>query len=148
MTVDELCERHRRVALDVNVFMYLFESSGPLAQAAIAVVNAVSAGRLVGVVSSVALTEVVVRPVQMGDDTTGERYVDSIRSIENLHVVPATVEIAAEAGFIRGRTGLTLADALHVATARVAGASVLITNDRRVRSIPKLEVVQLADLVA
>jgi len=62
MTVDELCERHRRVALDVNVFMYLFESSGPLAQAAIAVVNAVSAGRLVGVVSSVALTEVVVRP--------------------------------------------------------------------------------------
>jgi hypothetical protein len=103
MTVDELCERHRRVAFDVNVFIYLFESSGPLAQAAIAVVNAVSAGRLVGVVSSVALTEVVVRPVQMGDDTTGERYVDSIRSIENLHVVPATIEIAVEAGFVRGR---------------------------------------------
>jgi predicted nucleic acid-binding protein len=62
--------------------------------------------------------------------------------------VPATVEIAVEAGFVRGRTGLTLADALHVATARIAGASVLVTNDRRVRSLPRLEVVQLADLVA
>jgi predicted nucleic acid-binding protein len=37
---------------------------------------------------------------------------------------------------------------VHVATARVAGASVLVTNDRRVRSLPKLDVVQLVDLVA
>jgi predicted nucleic acid-binding protein len=148
MTVDELCERHRRVAFDANVFVYLFESTGNLAAAAIAVVNAVSARRLTGVVSSVAMAEVIVRPVRMGDDTMGERYADAIRSIENLHVVPVTLEIAAEAGFVRGRTSLTLADAVHVATARVAGASAFVTNDRRLRSMPKLDVIQLADLVA
>jgi predicted nucleic acid-binding protein len=148
MTVAELCERHRRVALDANVFVYLFESTGPLAEAASAVVNAVSARRIVGIVSSVALTEVIVRPALLGHDTMGERYVDAIQSIENLHIVPATVEIAVEAGFVRARTGLTLAEAVHVATARVAGASVLVTNDRRVRSLPKLDVVQLVDLVA
>lgn len=92
MTVDELCERHRCVAFDANVFVYLFETTGPLAQAAIAIVNAVSTRRLVGLVSSVALTEVIVRPARVGDDTMGEPYVDAIRSIENLHVVPATVE--------------------------------------------------------
>ena len=148
MTIDELCERHRRMAFDANVFVYLFESSGSLAEAAAAVVNAVSARRLVGIVSAVALTEVNVGPALLGDDAMGERYADAIRSIENLHIVPATVEIAAEAGFVRARAGLTLADALHVATAQVAGASALVTNDRRVRSIPKLEVVRLADLVA
>jgi predicted nucleic acid-binding protein len=148
MTVDELCERHGRVAFDTNVFVYLFESTGPLADAATAVVNAVSARRIVGIVSSVALTEVIVRPVLLGDDTMGERYANAIQSIENLQIVPATAEIAIEAGFVRARTGLTLADALHVATARVAGASALVTNDRRVRSLPKLEVVQLADLIA
>lgn len=148
MTVDELCERHRRVAFDANVFVYLFESTGVLAQAAIAVVNAVSARRVVGIVSTVALTEVIVRPALMGDDTMGERYVDAIQSIENLHVVPATVEIAAEAGFVRARTGLTLADAIHLATARQAGATVFVTNDRRLRGSLNLEVVQLADLVA
>jgi predicted nucleic acid-binding protein len=77
-----------------------------------------------------------------------ERYLDAIRSIEHLHVVPATLEIAADAGFVRGRNGLTLADALHVATARAAGASVLVTNDRRIRPMPQLDVVQLSDLVA
>ena len=148
MTVDELCERHRRVAFDANVFVYLFEATGTLAAAAIAVVNAVSARRLTGVVSSVALAEVIVRPVRIGDDTMGERYADAIRSIENLQMVPVTLEIAAEAGFVRGRTNLTLADAVHVATARVAGASAFITNDRRLRSMPKLDVIQLADLVA
>lgn len=90
MTVDELCERHRRVAFDANVFVYLFESTGHLAAAAIAVVNAVSARRLTGVVSSVVLAEVIVRPVRIGDDTMGERFADAIRSIENLHVVPVT----------------------------------------------------------
>ena len=148
MTVDELCERHRRVAFDANVFVYLFEPTGPLAEAARAVVNAVSARRVVGIVSTVALAEVIVSPALMGDDTMGERYANAIQSIENLHVVPATVEIAAEAGFVRVRTGLTVPDAVHIATARVAGASVLVTNDRRVRSMPKLDVIQLADLVA
>jgi predicted nucleic acid-binding protein len=148
MTIDELCERHHRVAFDANVFVYLFESTGHLAAAAIAVVNAVSARRLTGVVSTVAMAEVIVRPVRIGDDAMGERYADAIRSIENLDVMPVTFEVAAEAGFVRGRTSLTLADAVHVATARVAGASAFVTNDRRLRSIPKLEVVQLADLVA
>jgi predicted nucleic acid-binding protein len=136
------------VAFDATVFVYLFESTGQLAAAAIAVVNAVSARRLTGVVSSVALAEVIGRPVRIGDDTMGERYADAIRSIENLHVVPVTIEIAVEAGFVRGRTSLTLADAVHVATARVAGASAFVTNDRRLRSMPELAVIQLADLVA
>jgi predicted nucleic acid-binding protein len=148
MTVDELCERHRRVAFDANVFVYLFESTGNLATAAIAVVNAVSARRLTGVVSSVTAAEVIVRPVRIGDETMGERYADAIRSIENRHMVPVTLEIAVEAGFVGGRTSLTLADAVHLATARQAGATAFVTNDRRLRSIPKLEVVQLADLVA
>jgi predicted nucleic acid-binding protein len=112
------------------------------------VVNAVSARRLTGVVSSVALAEVIVRPIRIGDDTMGERYADAIRSIENRHVVPVTIEIAVEAGFVRGRTSLTLADAIHLAMARQAGASAFVTNDRRLRSMPELAVIQLADLVA
>jgi len=148
MTIDELCGRHRRIALDANVFIYLFEAEGSLARTAASVINAISTGRVTGFVATIALSEAIVGPVRTADEMMGERYVDAIRSVENLHVVPATVEIAVEAGFVRGRTGLTLADALHVATARIAGASVLVTNDRRVRSMPRLEVVQLADLVA
>ena len=148
MTVDELCSRHRRIAFDANVFIYLFEGSGALSLAAASVLDAVSAGRSTGIAASIALSELIVGPVRAGDETMAERYLDAIRSIEHLHVVPATAEIAADAGIVRGRTGLTLADALHVATARAAGASALVTNDRRIRSMLQLDVVQLADLVA
>jgi predicted nucleic acid-binding protein len=148
MTVDELCSHHRRIAIDANVFVYLFEGSGTLSKVAAAVLDAVSSGRVTGVATTITLTEVVVGPVRAGEDTMAERYLDAIRSIEHLHVVPVTAEIAADAGFVRGRSGLTLADAIHVATARTAGASVLVTNDRRLRSMPQLDVVQLSDLVA
>ena len=148
MTIDELCSRHRRIAFDANVFIYLFEGTGPLARAAASVLDAVSAGRATGLAATIVLSEVIVGPVRAGDETMAERYLDAIRSIEHLQIVPATVEIAADAGFVRGRTGMSLADALHVATARVAGASVLVTNDRRIRPTPHLDVVLLADLAA
>jgi len=148
MTVDELCRRHRRIAFDANVFIYLFEGSGTLSEVAASVLDAISDGRATGLTATIALSEVIVGPVRAGEETMAERYLDAIRSVEHLDVVPATVEIAADAGFIRGRKGLTLADAVHVATARAAGASVLVTNDRRIRPMPKLAVVQLADLVA
>jgi predicted nucleic acid-binding protein len=148
MTVDELCRRHRRIAFDANVFIYLFAGSGTLSEVAASVLDAISDGRATGLTATIALSEVIVGPVRAGEETMAERYLDAIRSVEHLDVVPATVEIAADAGFIRGRKGLTLADAVHVATARAAGASVLVTNDRRIRPMPKLAVVQLADLVA
>ena len=147
MTIDDLCRQHRRVALDANVFIYLFEVEGSLGRASASVLDAISDGRITGITSSLTLTEAIVGPVVSGDEAMAERYVDAIRSIEHLHVVPATVEIAADAGFIRGRTGLTLADSVHLATARTTGASVLLTNDRRIRPTPHVDVVQLSDLV-
>lgn len=146
MTIDELCAQHRRVALDANIFIYLFEIEGPLARTAAATLDAISSGRISGITSSLALTEVIVGPIVTCDETLAERYVDAIQSIEHLHIVPVTVEIAADAGFVRGRTGMTLADSVHVATARSAGASVLLTNDRRIRAVPHLDIVQLADM--
>ena len=114
MTVDELCRRHRRIALDANVFIYLFEGDGDLLRAAAALLDAISDGRATGIAATVALSEVIVGPVRADEETMAERYLDAIRSVEHLDVVPATAEIAANAGFIRGRKGLTLADALHV----------------------------------
>ena len=39
-----------------------------------------------------------------------------------------------------------MADAIHVASARAAGATALITNDRRIRARTGLEVLYLDDL--
>jgi len=148
MTIPEMLRSHRRVALDANLFIYVFEAGGSEAITVGALLDAVEAAGAEIVVASLTLAEVAVRPAASKDEVMADRYADAIRSIRRLHVVPLTADIAVDAGVLRGRTGWSLADAIHLATARQAGATVFVTNDRRLRSTPKLEVVQLADLTA
>jgi predicted nucleic acid-binding protein len=51
-----------------------------------------------------------------------------------------------EAAILRGNRRLSLADAVHLATARVGGASAFITNDRRMTAVPGLEIAYLDEL--
>ena len=76
-----------------------------------------------------------------------ERYAEELTSLENVRVVPVDREVAVEAAILRGTSSVTTADAIHLATARGAGATVFITNDRRIKPIARMEIVLLDDLV-
>jgi predicted nucleic acid-binding protein len=146
MTPAELFARHQVVALDSNVLIYLLEGSGPLADAAEALVDGIEEGTAAGVLASVALTEILTRPASLGDGVLFERYGEELRAIPNLRVVGLDAETAIDAAW--GRSGhRDLGDAIHVATARRAGATCLVTNDSRVRGRAGVEVVSLADIV-
>jgi predicted nucleic acid-binding protein len=148
MTIEELAARHRRIALDANAFIYLFEAGGPLARATAAIVDVAESGRISIVVSSLALAEIGVGPVAADDATMAERYGQALCETRGLDVVPLTANIALDVAVIRGRDHIEIADAVHLATARHAGASAIVTNDERMRPVSRLEVVRLADLVA
>lgn len=148
MTIDDLVMKHRRIAIDANAFIYLFESPGSLARATGAILDAAEAGRFTVVVSAIVLAEIAVGPVAIGDETLVERYADAIRGARGVQIVPVTADIAVDVGILRGRHRIQVPDAIHLATARHAGASAIVTNDERMRALPHLEVVRLADLVA
>lgn len=63
-----------------------------------------------------------------------------------LDLVPLSAAIAEDAAWLRGRAGMAVADAVHLATARAAGATAFVTNDRRIRSRPGVDVLYLDDL--
>lgn len=147
MTPGELLERHRVVAIDSNVLIYLFEGTGGLADAAQALVDGIDEGGASGILATVGLTEVLTRPATLGDGALFERYAEELRTIPNLRIVPLDAELAVDAAW--GRAGeRDLGDAIHVATARHAGATCFVTNDRRVRGRSGIEVVLLSDLAA
>jgi predicted nucleic acid-binding protein len=148
VTLEDLVARHRRVALDANALVYLLEAPDPLGRVTAAILDAAESGRLTVVLATLALAEIAVGPVRAGDETIVERYADEIRDLRGVQIVPLTADIALDVGVIRGRHRIRLADAIHLATARRAGASAIVTNDRQMPDIPQVAVIQLADLVA
>ena len=135
------------IGLDSNILIYLLESSGPLRDAAARIVDAIDAGTTEGVLSAVGLVEILAGPARAGDAAAFELTADALRDLL-IRVVSVDRATAEDAAWIGGSLGIGLEDAVHLASARNAGATAFVTNDRRLRSIPRLEVVYLDDLVA
>jgi predicted nucleic acid-binding protein len=146
-SVDSMLQRHRRIALDASPLIYLLDGDGPRADIAAAIVDAIADGVIQGAIASVGLSEVLVGWAIRGDGPAFERVADSIRGL-GLDIVDLDPGIAEDAAWIRGRTGIGLADAIHLASAIDAEATAFITNDRRIPALRDLEIVQIDDLVA
>jgi predicted nucleic acid-binding protein len=137
--------KHERIAVDADVLIYLLENVEPRASLSTAVIDAVDDGGIRGSISTVAQVEVLVGPARSADPATFERTAEQLRDLP-LDRTHLTAAIAEDAAWIRGRDGLGLADAIHVASARAAGATAFVTNNRRISARPELEIYYLDDL--
>lgn len=146
MTISELRERHRRIALDSNVLIYVFERN-PLAARLRPIFELIEDGAMQAVLASIALTEILAGPARARDATVFEAVAAELRALPSLRIQAFDAEAAEDAAWLRG-DGVATLDAIHLACALRAGATAFITSDRRLRSRPGLEVIQLAQLEA
>lgn len=147
LTVPQLCERHPRIGLDSNVLIYVIERVEPWNRVADEIVDGIQTGGTEATISALALAEILSGPSRADDLAGMERYDAEIRDIPGLSVGPIGPDVAGDAAVIHGVRGMSLADAIHLASARAAGATAFVTNDRRIRGSAKLEVIYLDDLV-
>jgi predicted nucleic acid-binding protein len=138
-----LLAKHRRVGIDSNVLIYLLEGSGELADRAAELLDAIAAGEGEGILATLALAEVCSGPARHNDPAMVERYADELTALEGVQVAPLDADVAVEAALLRGDSALTIADAVHLATARRHGATAFVTNDRRITAVHRLAVVYL-----
>ena len=128
------------------MFIYLFEGSGPEADRAAELADAIGEGTVAGCLATLGLAEILTGPARSGAPQVAERYVEELTSFENLALVPLDVDVARDAATIRGQLQLSLGDAIHLASARRFGATLFVTNDRRIHPIGGVTVAYLDDL--
>jgi predicted nucleic acid-binding protein len=144
-SIRTLVTTHSRIALDANVVIYLIENAEGHVERAAAVVDAIEQHGLLASMATLGQVEILTGSARAGDRVVFELVADEIRSM-GLRFEPITQMIAEDAAWLRGQSRLDLADAIHVAAARTSGATAFITNDRRIRQQPGLDVFYLDDL--
>lgn len=147
MTIDDLFGRHGAVALDSDVLIYTLEGAEPFGVLGRTIIDGIESGQVDATIASIALTEVLAGPAIAHDDVLFEVLDEALWSIAGLTVVPMDRRIAVTAARLRGN-GHGIADAIHLATALLAEATCFITNDRRIRDQPGIEVIYLSDITA
>jgi predicted nucleic acid-binding protein len=119
----------QRVLVDTSVVLAYLTGEEAVERAATQLFDDFFAsGRDRGVISTVTVGEVLVRPFTIGPAPVAT--IDGFfQQFADLEVVSVDYAIAREAARVRATTGLRMPDAIILATSRIARCDVLCTND-------------------
>jgi len=106
----------------------------------------VEAGNIRVVTSELSLLEVLVHPVRNKDHDLIHAY-ESLLTASQMSLVPITTDVLRLAANIRATQNFKTPDAIHAATASLAGCSHFVTNDPTFRRLDAAEVVVLRELL-
>ena len=113
--------RHRLVGIDTVVWTYALEQQGEFGPRALALLAAVEAGQLEGVVSTLVLAELLVGPYRAGGAAVADRYAERLATFPHLRVVAPDAAVCRLAARLRADApALRLPDAIHLATSLAA----------------------------
>ena len=131
---------------DANCFIYALERAG--SDRGRFILGQLFDGNHRVIASTMALSEFLVSPYRQGTAAEVAAVRAGFQSLPGLELLPLTNEIADQAARIRAATNLQLPDAIHIATALVAGAEAFLTNDRQLlRALDELPILILEDVV-
>jgi predicted nucleic acid-binding protein len=139
--------RHAVVGLDTMVFIYQYEDDPAYAPLTDAVFEAVEAGRVRAVTSTLTLMEVLVKPKRLGRQDLVDDYTYALTTFPNLDMRAVDASIAGEAASMRAKYNLRPPDAVQVAACLVGGADAFITNDDAVKRVKEMRILTLKDFV-
>jgi predicted nucleic acid-binding protein len=134
-----------RLYLDTNVFIAAFETLGERSDAARELLGALDEDdTLGGVTSLLTLAELLVRPLRDADGELAELYRSVVTSTDRFDVIEVSREVLEEAAGLRAQFAyMKLPDAIHIATAKLAGCANVVSADGHLRLPPEKTLVDL-----
>ena len=120
-----------RIFWDTNLFIYLFEDNQGLSKAVTDLRKKMLQRGDQLLTSALTLSEVLVKPVEAGNDDLHRKYEEAITMTAS--VIPFDLKAARLYASIRRDRSLRAPDAVQLACAAAAGVDLFITNDRRLQ---------------
>ena len=145
-SLNERLAAHAIIGLDTSIFIYHFEEHPYYAPLTWSILEIVRQGKCDGIVSVVTSMELTVHPWRMGRSDVARHYEMLLVNFPNLKRVDVTRPIARRAAQLRAKYHVRPVDALLVATALLNGATIWITNDKKLKqAASEIEVAILDD---
>lgn len=145
-SLTSLLKLHEHVALDTCVWIYHFGQHPDFSVPAARLLGAIASGQCRGSISELVLMELVTGPLKLGRQDIADEYEILLDHFPNLSILPLSRTILLDAARIRAIYGFRTPDALMLATACAAGASLMVTNDVQLKKFSELQVLCLGDL--
>ena len=137
-----------QVYLDTNIFIYAVEGFDRFEEEISLFFSAVEQGEIETITSKLTLAEALVKPFREGNERYQQIYREALQDRASFHLVSVTRPLLVESARLRASTGLRLPDAIHLATAREAGCSTLVTNDDDFEGAPEMNTVILSEVIS
>jgi len=138
--------RHRRIALDTNVFIYHLEANPTYSLLTGEIFTWIERGGHSAVTSTITMTELLGAPYRELDQAQVNSFYGLLTTFPNLDWTPLRLSIADKAAQIRAVHRLRTPDAVQAATAIAEQATGFVTNDPVFRRVSDFETLLLDDV--
>lgn len=133
------------VALDSSIFIYFIEEHPTYLPLVEPIFEAIDAGELEAVTSSLTLLEVLVVPYRYANAALTGHYETLLTKSQGLRLVDLDRDFLRSVAQVRAATRAKTPDAMQLAAAMAAGCPFFVTNDDRIPTVPGLRKILLDD---
>ena len=134
-----------RIALDTSAIIYSVEKVQPYFELLTPLWLGAQQGKYVLYGSELLLLEVLVKPFQRQDLVLETAFRQLLTNSRELSLLPLSRTVSERAGRLRAEHGIKTPDAIHLATALLAGCNFVVTNDSAWRKVASINVTLLDD---
>ncbi len=133
------------LVLDSAPLIYYIEEEPRYLPLLAPLIDAIDAEKIICYASTIALLEVLVKPLREKDEALAREYREILIN-SRLRLVVVNAAIAQEAARLRAQYRLKTPDAIHIATALVHRVDALLTNEPAWKRVKEVPIVVLEEL--
>src|SRR3989338_10427029 len=138
--------QHSIIALDTCIFIYhLEENKKYLPYTELLLEKLLPQCKINATCSTLALTELLIRPMREKRLDLVLSYKAFMMGFPHLTLISIDPHVAEKAAYIRSAYNLKTPDSIHLASAYVSGATLIIGNDRKWKNVKEIKVIALGD---